>query len=649
MTTNEAQVHIGVDFESRSRLDISDTGATQYARDPSTSVLMLGYASKHNALKGMGSIWDPGTRGFPPELLHAIEHGWTFVAHNSQFDRTLWYHQLTVKHGIPLPQNWLCTAVRCSVNGLPRGLDEACRALGLPGKDKDGAKLLSKFYKPDARTKEFREPTPDERRSVKEYCITDIQRMFQLMEGTKPLSEWEQEYFELDQRINERGFAVDAPGVERLLEVLELAYADIDRRAAAVPGSPKPTAVKALMEWLARQGCELPNLQAQTIEDALAREGVGGAKRFTPQALEVLKLRQLAGLAAPKKLKAFKQRSHREGDVFIIRDAYVVNGGHTGRHTSKGAQAQNLKRDCATEEELESLLEGDLETTRALYDEPLALIGIAIRPMVKARVPGTKLLIGDFSKIETCVSFWLASATSALAILAAGGDLYKRMASTIFKVPESEVTGDQRQLGKKAILGLGFGMGWAKFVETCARDGTPISDDLGQTAVSAYREEYRAVYDFWYTLEKAVKSAINGTPQSIGPLKIAADGGQLVIMLPSGRKLRYQKPGIEGGRITYWQDDPKTHQWSKQYTWGGKLFENIVQAIANDLQRVAALALDAVGFDLVMHSHDELVAEGREELLGDFLNIMALKYDMPVWAKGIPISVEGKATEVYRK
>lgn len=636
---------IGIDFEGRSRIDIREVGATKYAADPSSSPICLGYASHEMARGERVSMWTPD-RPFPVELANAARSDENiFVAHNSQFDRTYWRYHITAKYGVSVPKNWICTATRASANGLPRGLDEACSALGLPGKDKEGQKALKKLYAPDKKTGRFLMPedAPDLYQSAYAYCKTDIVRMFQVFDNTKPISQQDQLYFEFDQRMNERGFALDADGVDKLLEILEDAYADIDLRSSHLPSLTSP---KQLLEFCKEHGCDLPNLQAQTVTDFLK------LRRLHPQVREALELRQLAGLAAPKKLAAFKQYGQAEvvdgKRYYVVRDSYVVNGAHTGRHTSKGAQSQNLKRDCATESQVEALLTGDLELVKLLGEEPLKVLGLSIRPMVIAR--RGVLLIGDFSKIETCVTFWFAGHKKGLADLAAGKDLYKELATDIFRKALADINKDERQVGKHGILGLGFGSGSNTFWDMCNNKfGVKISTDTSDKAVSAYRTRHHPVVTFWRTLEGAIKSAIMGTPQKLGPLKIAADKKELVIILPSRRKLRYQSPSIRDGKIRFWHVDPKTHQWCETAEWGGGFTNNVVQSTANDLQREASLRLEAAGFEIVMSSHDELVAEAPKERLDEFLSIMALKDNRPSWTEGIPVSVEGKATLRYRK
>jgi DNA polymerase len=672
-------LYLGIDWESRSRLDIRETGSTQYARDPSTSPLFLGWCSKADGLSGNANIWNPGET-FPPDLKWAASDPQTvFVAHNTQFDRTMWRVHLTEKRGIPLPKRWLCTAVRCSANGLPRGLDEACHALGFDGKDKDGQKALRKLYSPDKKTGKFIMPgdspaADDLYKAAKAYCRTDIQRMFQLFDATKPISEADQEYFEFDQRMNERGFALDADDLERLLEVLELAYNDIDARSLHLPPL---NSVKQVLDFCNSHGCELPNLQAQTITEALKDpRPVVGLSVLPAPVREILELRQLAGLKAPTKLKAFKQRGMKDGDCYVIRDTYVMNGAHTGRHTSKGVQSQNLKRDCATELEMKVLKEGDLETCKLVFDEPLRILGTCIRPLIKSRKK--HLLIGDFAKIEVCVLFWLAREMRGLKMLEEGKDLYCDLATSIYKRVITKKDNFERQLGKQGILGCGFGCGPDTFVETCAKYGIKISWETSADVVKTYREVYATVKNFWHEFGNTMDSVLpnplfpgrSPVPQSFARLKIASGDNQLVIILPSGRKLRYQKPSLEfesGAEFTkrtvdgsqwqrkkttklkYWQGGETTHHWAEQWSWGGKLTENVVQAIANDLQREASLRLEAAGFDIVISSHDELVAEAPEERLDEFLRIMSLKDDRPKWAEGIPISVDGKATLRYRK
>lgn len=649
---------IGVDFEGQSLLDVSEVGATQYAAHRSTDILCLGFQKQQLDGVSAAEIWTPDFKEFPEELEDAVRsEEWTFVAHNAQFDRTFWswmYAQGKIPY--PQPKHWLCTAQRASVNGLPRGLDECCAALGLPGKDKEGRAVLMRWCKPFKRGKTVsftpRKDIPGtEQLKIWNYNRTDINRMWRIIDRTKPVTRRQQLYWELDYLINQRGFAVDRQRVEQMIIRLEEAQAELRVRAFDLTGG-EPINLNStdhLHNFCARYGYRMPKMDAHHIRLALADADAPEPVK------ELLAMRQLAALKSSSKYAAFRDRGMAEGDFLIVRDWAVVDGANTGRHTAKGFQAQNLKREICSEEEVESLLSDPLEVTRLLYDEPLRLSGMAVRPMIIARKKQHVLLIGDFARIELCVLLWYACERKVLKELESGVDLYKRLASLIYGKPEHLITKEERQLGKTGVLGLGYGLGENGFeVQLTEKYGITMEPGLSGKSVDAYRNDLVPnVPRFWRLLGNAIFEAVanKGTPYKLGSsnLTVIASDEQLVIVLPDGSKLRYQKPFIEGRDVFYWGEDSKTHQWVPIKFWGGAATGHVVQATANRLQRCAAFDLTKENFDIVLHAHDELVCEDVPERLEEFERIMSMRENKRPWMSKMLIKVDAIATKRYRK
>lgn len=647
---------IGIDFEGQSLLDVTEVGATQYAAHPSTDILCLGFQKQH--APGVAEIWTPDFAEFPEELEDAVRsEEWTFVAHNAQFDWTYWkWMHWQGKLHCPPPQHWLCTAQRASVNGFPRGLDECCAAMGLPGKDKDGRATLMRWCKPFKRGKTTaftpRKDIPaTEQLKIWNYNRTDIDRMWKIIDRTKPVSKEQQLYWQLDYLINQRGFAVDRHRVELMITRLEEAQAELRCRAFDLTGG-EPINLNStdhLHAFCARYGYRMAKMDAHHIRMALADEAA-------PEAVKsLLAMRQLAALKSSSKYAAFRDRGMAEGDFLIVRDWAVVDGANTGRHTAKGYQAQNMKREICSEEEVESLLNDPLEVTRLLYDEPLRLSGMAVRPMIIARKKEHVLLIGDFARIELCVLLWYACEWKVLRELENGVDLYKRLASLIYAKPEHLITKEERQLGKTGVLGLGYGLGEGGFeTQLTEKYGVNIGDGMAGKSVDAYRNELVPnVPRFWRLLGNAIFSAVQnkGTPYKLGSsnLTVIASDEQLVIVLPDGSKLRYQQPYIEGRDVFYWGEDSKTHQWVRIKFWGGAATGHVVQATANRLQRCAAFDLTKADFDIVLHAHDELVCEDVPERAEEFERIMSMRDNKRPWMERMLIKVDVTVNKRYRK
>jgi DNA polymerase bacteriophage-type len=554
-----------------------------------------------------------------------------------------------------------------SINGYPRNLDEASIAiLGKPAKDKAEAAALTTMM----RVKAGRHvDTPELRALVENRCLTDTRYMLELWRKTLPPTPEQMEWWRFDQECNAHGIPVALDDIERMCVVLgEVGvggiYEHARKRLLEATGYEigSPTQTARMRQWLLEsEGLRIHSLAKDVVEQTLIAN-----QDLTPRARAALEIKQAIGGAAPKKFFAFRQRAEPCPDNpgrGWIREAYICNGAHTGRDTAKGAQVQNLKRVTASEDELHLLLSADtpemLDMMISVGIEPLALAGKCVRPMIRA-MPGYKLVVGDFSKIETCVLFWLAGERRGLEMLRSGVDIYCDLASQIRGYPVTKDMGEDRMLGKQGILLLGYGGGEDKFADTCLRQhGMYVSPADALRTKQTYREvAYRAVVRFWYGLEGAVRECIlNKTAKKFGMLTIGADADLLTIQLPSSRKLRYRKPKVShDNHISF--EGPKGEGdeyrgWGTVHTYGGKLTENVVQGIANCLQREAALQLRRAGYDIVIRSHDELGAHVHETLVDEheFTSIMELPlaYQVEAWWSGIPIKVETKILDRYTK
>lgn len=665
----------GIDFEGRSKLNIREVGAAKYASDPSTQLICFSWMDKQT---GEAGLWWPGDP-LPAPMLDALERRYTFVAHNAGFEKRIWQRFL-----MPLldqryakrtdfqtePRKWLCTAARAAANGWPRGLDECAHAMGLEGKDEEGRKALEAMWKIDARSNY--KDTPELREKAGRYCQKDTAIMFEIMDRTKPLSEWEAQVWEIDQAINERGIPVDLRSIQRIQERLDDpeqgVYRHLQNRVITATNHyvGKLTQTAKFKEWLNTiLPDKIPNLQAATIERyVLGWDNLTKPDHVRSEAWEAaraaLSMKSFATLAAPKKYRAILDRAvpSAVGGWGFVYDSYIFHGAHTGRWTAKGVQTQNLLRKTAPWWLVEALMDAhtleDLDFLEELGHEPIQIAGEGVRPVIRA-LPKHKLVVGDFSKIETCVLFWLSNAKEGLAMLRAGQDVYCDLASAIYQEKITKAQPFKRLMGKQGILGLGYGCGAPTFVDMLRdQHRVLITRALAQRTVDAYREKYKAVTRYWYDLQAVIRKAIRekGTFQ-LGPLTIMASKKVMIIKLPSGRKLRYRYPEVSlDGDISFMGVHPKTKQWTRLRQWGGGFTENVVQAIANDLLRQAMIDTSEEGYKLIMHSHDELVAHEREKYLDlqHFTHIMEFrKWPKGQWWDDIPIEVEAFITERYSK
>lgn len=665
--------HIGHDFEGRSAVSLTDVGAHKYSYHPTSSPICLGWMlyNANTRARSAPQLWVPG-QPLPNLFYEAIDCGIPFVAHNAGFEAVYWEAQISPlmrAQGFPLtqpaPGQWECTAIRAAANGLPRSLDECCKALGLPaGKDEEGRAALEKMWSPK---RGQWVDTPELRQLVYRYNAQDLALMFDVFERTEPPSDYDRKVYVVHNTINARGIPIDIASADTIDTRLGDAkhpvegtfHYDLQRRLWAATDNQVVSTTKTakFKEWCEAFGVEMPNFRQETIESKL----IHWQDEWPDKVRKALTLRRTQGLVAAKKFSTIRARAE-TSDEFpqgwaVLRDSYVMDGAHTGRWSARGVQTQNLMAETISPDGFQALLHDPIDDLLFYYGEPVRMAGTAVRPIIRA-LPNHLLFVGDFSKIELCVLFWLAAEHGGLGRIRDGEDIYKLMAATIFGVPVEEVTKDQRQLGKRAILGLGFGCGAARFQKMCEeQDGVLIPLSLAEKAVNAYRTLYRAVMRFWYDLEGSIRSALlrPGLVVEFKGLLIYSDVGTLAVRLPSGRILYYQNAEVgPDGEISYWGLDSKTQRWCKQHTWGGKLTENVVQAIANDLLREAMLRVEAAGYPVVMHSHDELVSHARtDQTLEAFKHIMELRADndntpLPWWHE-IPITVEATALERYSK
>ncbi len=308
---------------------------------------------------------------------------------------------------------------------------------------------------------------------------------------------------------------------------------------------------------------------------------------------------------------------------------------------------------------MESCNVSNLEWLRCLYGDPMAVFSSLLRSVIIAS-PNKVFDAADFSAIEARVVFWLAKHENGLQAFREGRDLYRELATRIFNTSIDKVSSDQRFLGKTAILGCSYQMGWKKFRASCQAYGQEVSDELAQAAVTAYRETHKPVTVLWDMLGRAAIAAVENLGKRFTIYRTAwwVKGGILWCQLPSGRRLAYPQPNVrweptEWGEkrqvLQYFGVNATTKRWGPEKTYGGKLTENVVQAIARDVMAAAMLRIDAAGWEIVLHAHDEIVGEIPKTSKRTNAEFCALMSEVPEWAEGLPVKVEGWRGERYKK
>lgn len=658
-----------LDYETRSEADLKSLGAFEYAKHPSTEILCAGYKIENEPSK----VWIPGrSKKSDREFFEAVRSANVIVCHNKMFEHCISEFVLPKYFGGPVRNFehnlFRCSAAKAAMHGLPRDLERATRVLNLPiVKDMEGNRLMKKYMKPrpvwkkwklefdQGRAFDWEMPQKyydkaEELERIFEYCRTDIEAEYYLDGRLSDLPPTEQKIWEQNQRMNFRGLAVDIDTTKKIIDLIELKYSALTVKLRELTGGrvKTPNQRDVLLKWIRDMGVNMPNLTAESVGSALKDPLIDPCVR------EALEIRQALARASVKKYIALRTRAP-EGR---LRDLALYHGAHTGRDTGTGFQPHNLPKGKIknTDRAIEDIRVGDLDYIEMLYGDPFTVFASVVRGMIHA-TEGHRLFSADFNAIECRVLNWLAGQDSVLRDFERGVDLYVKMAN--------RVQSEDRQLGKTIELACGFGMGAQKFMQTSqawgVNNGLGVSEEFAQRAVKVYRASHPKVVNFWHTIERMVIGAVKyrGTKFKYqnGLLTVAMppDDDFLTITLPSGRKLFYFQPRIRleatpwnevMPKIYYWHIDSKTKQWVCGSTYGGKLTENIVQAIARDVMFEAALRAEKDGYIYLFSVHDEIITESKTGNLAAYEGILMKR---PEWAPNLPLVAKGWTDFRYRK
>jgi DNA polymerase len=672
---------LSIDFESRSTVDLRKSGVYPYATDPTTDLWCMAYALNDEPVK----VWTPG-EPVPEEIRYALDEGYDFRAWNAAFERIMWHCIARDRYNFPtVPRpRWVCSAVEAAAMSLPRHLSAAAKALKIPEqKDDTGYRLMLQMAKP-RRPRKTENPkdgpywwgTPDRIARLKAYCQQDVEVERAIARRLRPILPRERDYYLLDQWANDKGVLIDTKLVRALKALAEEAVADANNKLIDIT-SGRVTAVTKVQDirgWLAEQGLDLPDLTKQTVADLLAlpmsMDSLEEAVR------EVLTIRQDAGKTSVAKLNSMLLCLCKDERA---RGLLQFSGANTGRWSGRLIQPQNFPR--PTEKDVErhipQVLEGDYAGLAALETPVMVTVSNLLRSCFIA-APGNRFMCADFKAIEGHVTAWLAGQE-------AGMMTYEEMAGAIFDMDPADVgeDSDERHVGKTAVLGCGFGMGWKKYGDTVKLwTGVVLEDDMSKAVVDTYRERNHLIVSLWRDLEDAALAAVKnpGVKFYAGRrdcITYVVRNQFLWCKLPSGRLLCYPQPRIEPyvwgrvGDVTskhhigrrppgFKADsppedavevsitDPVTRQWGRRSLYGGLQTENIVQATARDLMAAAMLRVQNAGYPVVLTVHDEVLAEVPNDH-GNLDEFMALMSERPAWASHIPVTVTGWEGRRYRK
>jgi DNA polymerase bacteriophage-type len=638
------------DYETRGTVLLKTVGTHRYAADPHTEILCVAYAVDDDPVR----LWIPGNP-VPPEFIEAARNPrWVLAAHGDHFETAIEQHVLAPRYGWPLVplERHVCTMALALARGLPARLSAAADALELANrKDASGERLMHQTSKPrHARQGEDPADTywfDDQERldRLYAYCRQDVEVERELYTRLSPLPPEEQAIWVLSSKINDRGFCVDRKFAEAARTIAQAAAPEIDRELAIVTGGAVTgiNQIARLQAWLIEQGYSVKKLDRKAIENLLLDP------ELSPQVQRVLELRLGGAQAAAKKIDALLARV---GNDDRVRGAFRYHGASTGRWAGEGFQPQNLKRPVVEDLDaaIAAISTGDYQHVRSLYAQPLAVIGDCSRSMITA-APGHALIGADFSSIESRVLAWVSGEEWKL-------DSYRRFDATrdprdepycitackIFRVaPGSfDKSSPERGIGKTCDLAFGYagGLGaWRKF------QPDQFSDQEVEKFKADWRAAHPAIKRFWHKINRAAWTAVRerGRITCCGPVAFRCAGAFLQLKLPSGRKLAYPQPRIVGDereQSVVFADNGAGQFKDCRHgngAYGGLWTENVVSGIARDLLADAMLRLEAAGYPIVMHVHDEIVAEVPEGFgsTEDFTQLMTRK---PSWAPELPIA-----------
>jgi len=661
-----------IDFETRSELDLREVGLWNYARHSSTDAWCMAWAIGDEEPKVVSL--DAGVCDAP--WIPHVKNSGVVYAHNAPFELEIWNQIMVPRHGWPVlkPEQTFCTMAQAYAMGLPGALEDAALALGLAVlKDKEGRALMLKMAD---RTK-YKDAKPEDLKRLYAYCQQDVRVERELHKRLVPLSEKERRVWLLDYKINQRGVAIDVESVKAAVKLAETVKEKAGEELSKITGGAvqSPTALPALKEWLFMScGVDVKSLAKQDVVDLLETELPNGVRA-------ALTVRQEAGKASTAK---FDVMLNRVGEDGRLRQMYQYHGAATGRWAGRGVQTHNLPRDMPKAPIVEKILAliraGEYEKINMLYGAPLSMASKCLRSFFVA--PLGKLLVGgDFANIEGRGQAWFAGEEWKLKAFAAadngsGPGLYELAYSRMFAVPVESVLNpsEERQVGKVAELAFGYQGGVGSFHVMGKTYGVKVSDAKADEFKLAWRATHPRIVGTWKEIQNAAINAVrsSGSKFMCGyPGRQACflvSGSFLWCLLPSGRAICYPYPklleGEYGPQLTYMTvpsqtdkqkgkviDDPKnSSNWCRVGTYGGSLFNNIVQGFCRDIFADSMLAADELGAALVLHTHDDLNFEVSEaNAQGARAVVEELIQRVPAWAAKFPLKAECKVMARYGK
>ncbi|MDO4281329.1 MAG: DNA polymerase [Peptococcaceae bacterium] len=641
---------LAIDIETFSDADLGAVGVYKYTDTPAFEIMLVAYAFDDEPV----ALVDLTQEEMPAELLAALTDPSVLkTAFNAQFERVC----LNAAFGIDSGP-WECTMIRAWEAGIAGNLATVGARLGISEEERklDGGYLIRLFCRPrkpsktNPDTRWTAATKPEEWLAFVIYCMRDVAAERAIRERLLkiPMLEAEHALYQLDQRINDRGIRVDVDFCRAAIQISDAITEAAEEKYARLTGTSSPRQVAALKAWIFDQtGETVESITKETLPELVAQFG------DYPDVCEALRLRALLGKSSIAKYKKMLETAasvdHRS------RGNTQFFGAHTGRWAGRLIQLQNLSRNNLSDLDTarQAVASGDSDLLALLYDDPTDILRQCIRTAI---VPeeGKQFIVADFSAIEARVIAWLAGESWRLDTFAAGGDIYCASASQMFGVPvvKHGENGHLRQKGKVAELALGYA-GSTGALKAMGALKMGMEEAELAPIVEKWRKASPKIVALWHAIEDACVGCVSDhRPRRINKfLSVLWEHGLLFVVLPSGRRMGYARPRLSPdayGRQKLSYEDVAGGKVKRIETYYGKLTENIVQATARDCLAHGMLALEAAGYEIVFHVHDEVIVEtsADDDVVADVCRIMSA--DIP-WAPGLPLNADGYACQYYKK
>jgi DNA polymerase bacteriophage-type len=711
-----------LDFETRSCADLKSVGAALYAEHPTTDILCVGI--QHPIFGETAVSLQP--EEFYEEGRNAYLNNWAanpaiiFTAHNSIFEQHIWHNIMHKRYGYPdiSVERWRCTMAKSYASGLPGSLKEVAKVLNLSmQKDMDGrdnmlslskpkgekkitytnAKKLAKKYGLDlsnvkpknwhehqnrqdiadlfAKT-DFWSPeeVPDKFQKLYTYCLTDVEVCKLVDEALSDLNPKEQQVWQLDQTMNKTGLLIDRPLVTKVTKLINNYNSDLLTEFETLTGLESPRQREKFLEYLNNNGIVIDNTQKSTLAIIETED---------PKVKRALEIARELGKSSTAKYYTMLDMSTPEGSLIpgLVREIDQYHAAHTGRYGGRGIQFQNLPRTKPLIP-LDEIQNKSYSELIQLYPDLMVRLSSIIRSMVVPKM-GYKFIIGDFRQMEARVLAWLAGQWDVIEAYARGEDPYCNEATKIFGYTVTPDMLMERQVGKTAVLALGYAGGIGSFANIAKQQGVTLlsvadkiweaaePEEQGFAMVSyeryqqmaidplpeaealcadiikqRWRKNNSSIAKFWKRLEASTKEAIKDGFSRDG--KWTYNNKCLRYWLPSGRTMTYPFARLDyHNKLSYYSANARETGFREE-THGGKLAENITQAVQRDL--LVEVLLNLVKYDLspVFHVHDEIIVTSSN-IMDDLPKFESIMSAVPDWAPGLPIDIEVKVSDRYEK